>query len=127
MNVSSRSTMSHQISTMDSDQQEQPDPKIDSSTAHRKQSERNLSKRSNEDDNSFEREHRSVNRKNRYINNSDSRLGSNSTTSHPTVNAINLTSPRPSFPPFRITFGADDTPSELSIIKDIKKKKTKED
>ncbi|CAF2988066.1 unnamed protein product [Rotaria sp. Silwood2] len=36
------------------------------------------------------------------------------------MNVTNSTS-RPSFPPFRITFSADVTPSELSIIKDINK------
>ncbi|CAF4873038.1 unnamed protein product [Rotaria socialis] len=44
----------------------------------------------------------------------------NPTTSHSAANE-NSTSTRSTFPPFRISFAADSTPSELSIIKDINK------
>ncbi|CAF3759623.1 unnamed protein product [Rotaria socialis] len=44
----------------------------------------------------------------------------NPTTSHSAANE-NSTSIRSTFPPFRISFAADSTPSELSIIKDINK------
>jgi hypothetical protein len=114
MKMSGKGNEPHQISTTISDQEEQPDSRIDSSTAQQKLSKRNISKRSKDDDDSFELEHRLVNVRNQYFNNNDSRIGS-------TVNAMNLASPRPTFPPFRITFVADDTPSELSIIKDINK------
>ncbi|CAF3374466.1 unnamed protein product [Rotaria sp. Silwood2] len=115
--MSGRDNKPHQISTTISDQEEQPDSRIDSSTAFQKQSKRNLSKRSKEGDDSFEVEHRLVNVRNQYFNNSNSHIEASTTTSRSTVNVTNSTSPRPSFPPFRITFAADDSPSELSIIK----------
>jgi hypothetical protein len=121
MMMSSRGMEPHQISNTISDQEEQPDSKTDSSTAHGKRSKRNLSKRPKEGDDSFEHEHRLANGRNQYFNNSDSRLGSSTTTSRTTANVTNLSSSRPSFPPFRITFDADDAPSELSIIKGINK------
>ncbi|CAF4256390.1 unnamed protein product, partial [Rotaria magnacalcarata] len=45
----------------------------------------------------------------------------NPTTSHSASNYGNSTPTRSTFPPFRISFAADSTPSELSIIKDINK------
>ncbi|CAF3948669.1 unnamed protein product [Rotaria sp. Silwood1] len=118
--MSERGNKPHQISTLINDQVEQSDSRINSSTAHQNQSKRNISERSKEGDDSFEFEHRLVTARNQYFNSSDSRL--NPTTSRAIANPTNSTSPRPSFPPFRITFVADDTPSELSIIKDINKK-----
>ena len=119
--MSNRGNKPHQISTMNSDQEENPNSRIDSSTAHQQQSNRNTSKRSKDGDDSFELEHRMVNIRNQYFNSSDSHQEPNVTTSRSTTNVTNLRSSRPSFPPFRITFVADETPSELSIIKDINK------
>ncbi|CAF5166359.1 unnamed protein product, partial [Rotaria magnacalcarata] len=62
-----------------------------------------------------------VNVRNQYFNNSDFRQAPYTTKSGSTKNVSNPTARRPSFPPFRITFTADETPSELSIIKDINK------
>ena len=113
----------HQYSTSISDQDENPNSRIDALTTHQQQSKRNISKRANEGDDSFEHErrHRMVNDHNQYFNNSRSRQASHTTTSSSTTNVSTSTSRRPSFPPFRITFAANETPSELSIIKDINK------
>jgi hypothetical protein len=62
-----------------------------------------------------------VNARNQYFNSSDSRLGPSTTTTRTPSNNTNSSSPRPSFPPFRLNFTGDETPSELSIIKSINK------
>ncbi|CAF4991344.1 unnamed protein product, partial [Rotaria magnacalcarata] len=119
--MSNRGNKPHQLSTTISDQEENPDSRIDSPTTNQQQSKRNVSKRSKEGDDSFELEHRMVNVRIQYFNNSDFRQAPYTTTSGSTKNVSNPTARRPSFPPFRITFTADETPSELSIIKDINK------
>ena len=88
---------------------------------HQQQSKRNTSKRAKEGDDSFEHEHRDrmVNDHNQYFNNSRSRQAPYTTTSGSTTNVLTSTSRQPSFPPFRVTFAVDETPSELSILKDI--------
>ncbi|CAF3396752.1 unnamed protein product [Rotaria sp. Silwood2] len=87
---------------------------------------RNATKRPKQGDDSFELEHRVVNIRNQYFNSAGSRSVQqkqqlNPTTSHSAANYGNSTSTRSTFPPFRISFAADSTPSELSIIKDINK------
>ncbi|CAF1457125.1 unnamed protein product [Adineta steineri] len=85
----------------------------------------NRIKRTKEGDDSFEHEHRVVNTRNQYFNSAGSRSIQqqqlNPTTSRTAVSHGNSTTTRSTFPPFRITFVADSTPSELSIIKDINK------
>ncbi len=119
--MSGRDNKPHQISAMISDQEESPDSRIDSSTAHRQKSKRNISKRSKEGDDSLELKHRMINTRNQYFNDSDSRQESSATISRINSNIMNVASPRPSFTTFRLTFVGDETPSELSIIKDINK------
>ncbi|CAF2081508.1 unnamed protein product, partial [Rotaria magnacalcarata] len=87
---------------------------------------RNVTKRPKQGDDSFELEHRAVNIRNRYFNSAGSRPVQqqqqlNPTTSHSASNYGNSTPTRSTFPPFQISFAADSTPSELSIIKDINK------
>ncbi|CAF1308668.1 unnamed protein product [Adineta steineri] len=85
----------------------------------------NRIKRTKEGDDSFEHEHRVVNTRNQYLNSAGSRSIQqqqlNPTTSRTAVSHGDSTTTRSTFPPFRITFVADSTPSELSIIKDINK------
>jgi len=87
---------------------------------------RNATKRPKQGDDSFELEHRVVNTRNQYFNSAGSRSVQqqqqlNPTKSHSAANYGNSTSSRSTFPPFQISFAADSTPSELSIIKDINK------
>ncbi|CAM4759919.1 unnamed protein product, partial [Rotaria magnacalcarata] len=55
--MSNRGNKPHQLSTTISDQEENPDSRIDSPTTNQQQSKRNVSKRSKEGDDSFELEH----------------------------------------------------------------------
>lgn len=86
------------------------------------QSNCNPSKRSKGGDDSFEREHRLAPNINKYFYNNNN---------HPTASATMIAGASPakrnesvrqlSFPPFKINFDSDDTPSELAVIKDINK------
>jgi hypothetical protein len=106
--MSGRGIKPHQFGTSTSDQEDTPDTRIDSSTGPQQQSKRNTSKRPKDGDDSFEREYRMVNASNQYFNSTPSSI-------------TNPSSTRPSFPPFRLNFTGDETPSELSIIKCINK------
>lgn len=117
--TSRRGYKPHQPSTTITNQEETPESRIDASTEPQQQSTRNASKRSKDGDDSFEREHRMANPRNQYFNSSNSRLGSSTTAARPASNSANLSSRRPTFPPFRLNFTGEETPSELSIIKSI--------
>lgn len=93
-------------------------------TDDRKQSKSNASKRQKPGDDSFEQEHRVANGRNQYFkgNNVASEREPTTTASRPSASGSSTKPIRPTFPPFRITFVADEqTPSELSIIKHVNK------
>lgn len=69
------------------------------------------SKRTRNDDDSFEKEHRLAPKPNQYFNNNTNRLTTNSSYMLKS-NAC---------PPFKLVFLHDETPSELAIIKDVNK------
>ncbi len=119
--MSERGTKPHQNRTTMSDQDPAPNTNIDSSTVQQQQSKQNSSKRSKEDEASFEREHRLVNTPNQYFYNSSFLQGSTAISSRSTTNGTNTGTSRSSYPLFRRTFVDDKSPSELSVIKDINK------
>jgi hypothetical protein len=98
----------------------------DRSPETNQQSNRNIHKRPKEGDDSFEQEHRNASSQQRRANNDTTKYFNNSTYRKtarnserdiPQQSRDSMT--RVSFPPFRLSFTNDQTPSELSIIKDI--------
>ncbi|UJR19423.1 hypothetical protein I4U23_022553 [Adineta vaga] len=97
---------------------------IETSTDQQRSINRNVAKRTKENDDSFEQEHHVVNIKNQYFSSTATRTTQqqqNPTTSRFEKKHEKNNSSRPTFPPFRISFIADESPSELSIIKDLNK------
>ena len=87
---------------------------------NQQQTNRNVSKRTKEGDDSFESEHRGVNVPISYFNLASADQ-SGASSAPPRSKQSRETPRRPSFPPFRITFESDIKPSELSILKAINK------
>jgi hypothetical protein len=97
----------------------------DDMPAANQQKNRNILKRTKESDDSFEFEHRQSQSQQRpsnfpttYFNSSAVRQSTANAARRTPQSANNYVS-RPSFPPFRLSFKDGQTPSELSIIKDI--------
>jgi hypothetical protein len=111
---------SHQNISTNNDQRENQMKKTTASTTSSQQTNRNISKRIKEGDDSFEIECRRVNVSNKYFN-QKSQGQSNINSSYSRFRESNEAISRASFPPFRISFADDQKPSELSILKDINK------
>ena len=115
----------HQNITVNSEEIESPSVE-DESSAINQQNNRNIHKRAKEGDDSFEHEHRNApsqqrradNVTTKYFNNSLYRQSTTNPNRYMTQQSSDST-PRVSFPLFRLSFSNDQTPSELSIIKDI--------